>query len=283
MYLYATGILLLEIFQWNISLKKATNMQNKDKVIQTSYTKALEEAKSSKASTGCCSSDTTTNGCCSTDFGTEILLSSFEKDPLATDQSISFGCYRLDQILQERLKTGDTVIDFGSGPGHDLFLAARVVGSKGKAIGVDFTDAMLEEAGRIAKENGITQVELVKASIDKIPLEDNIANAIISNCVINLTMNKEQVFNEAFRLLKSGGQLIDADVISGGNFSEALKKNNDLWCSCIGGAQTKEETIESLKKAGFVDINVLLGEQGSFTFEGQNYTSYSAIITARKP
>ena len=242
-------------------------MENKDKVIQTSYTKALEVAKNSTTSNDCCGSESSANSCCSPSAGTEILLTSFDKDSLTTDQSITFGCYRLDQILQERLQPGDTVIDFGSGPGHDLFLGARAVGSNGKAIGVDFTDAMIEEAGRIAKEKGLTQVELVKASIDKIPLPDNIANAIISNCVINLTMNKEQVFSEAFRLLKSGGQLIDADIISGGNFSEALKKNNDLWCSCIGGAQTKEETIKSLEKAGFVDIEVSLGNPDSFSYE----------------
>ena len=246
-------------------------MQNKDTVVQTSYTQALKTAKNSK----------TASGCCDTSIGTEILLSSFEKDPI--DQSISFGCYRLDNILQERLQPGDTVIDFGSGPGHDLFLAARYVGTKGKAIGVDFTDAMIEEANSIAKEKGLTQVELVKASIETIPLKDNIANAIISNCVINLTLNKQKVFDEAFRLLKPGGQLIDADVISGGNFSEALKKNNDLWCSCIGGALTKEETISLLTSAGFVDVEVKLGEKGSFIFEDKEYESYSAIILAKKP
>lgn len=246
-------------------------MQNKEKVIQTSYTQALKTAKNSTAS----------SGCCDTSIGTEILLQSFEKDPI--DQSISFGCYRLDNILQEKLKIGDTAIDFGSGPGHDLFLAARFVGPTGRAIGVDFTDAMIEEATKIAKEKGLTQVELVKASIETIPLEDNIADAIISNCVINLTFNKQKVFNEAFRLLKPGGQLIDADIISGGNFSEALKKNSDLWCSCIGGALTESETISLLKEAGFVDVEVKLGEKGSFVFENKEYESYSAIVLAKKP
>ncbi len=252
-------------------------MQNKDTVIQTSYTEALKTAKNNSSSC-----------CCSPDVGTEILLSSFDKDPfdkdpLNLDQSISFGCYRLDPILQKRIQKGNTVIDFGSGPGHDLFLAARVVGLEGKAIGVDFTDAMIEEASRIAKEKGLTQVKLVKASIEGIPLDDNLADAIISNCVINLTMNKQAVFNEAFRLLKPGGQLIDADIISGGDFSEALMKNNDLWCSCIGGALTKDETIKLLQKSGFIDINVTLGEKGSFIFEGKEYISFSSIILAKKP
>ena len=247
-------------------------MENKTKVVQDSYTQALKNAK-----------NTSSSSCCSPNTSSEILLSSLTNEPLPTDQGISFGCYRLDTILEEKISKGSTVIDFGSGPGHDLFLAARVVGESGRAIGVDFTDAMIDEATRIAKEKGLSQVELVKASIEKIPLKDNIADAIISNCVINLTMNKELVFKEAFRLLKSGGQLIDADIISGGDFSEALKKNNDLWCSCIGGALTEEETVDLLTKTGFTDIDVKLGEKGSFVFNGKEYTSYSAIIHAKKP
>lgn len=242
-------------------------MQNKEKIIQESYTKALNVAKNDSSM-----------ACCSPSSSSEILLSSIE-----TDQGITFGCYRLDGILEQRVTKGSTIIDFGSGPGHDLFIAARVVGKEGKAIGVDFTDAMIEEATKVAKEKELTQVELVKASIDNIPLADNIADAIISNCVINLTMNKQKVFNEAFRLLKPGGQLIDADIISGGDFSEALQRNSDLWCSCIGGALTKEETIDLLQKTGFTDIDIDLGDKGYFTFEGKEYTSYSSFIYAKKP
>ena len=247
-------------------------MEKKQNIIQTSYTEALKTAKNSPSS-----------GCCTTDTGTEILINSFEKDPFQTDQSISFGCYRLDDILSEKVTKGSTVIDFGSGPGHDLFLAARIVGETGRAIGVDFTDAMINEASNIAKEKGLKHVELVKSSIEKIPLEDNLADAIISNCVINLTMDKQAVFNEAFRLLKSGGQLIDADIISGGDFSEELKRNNDLWCSCIGGALTKEETVKLLEETGFVDIEIKLGQKNPLIYQGKEYFSYSSIILAKKP
>lgn len=246
-------------------------MNDKESVVQSSYTQALKVAKS-----------TNQDSCCSPSSGTEILLQDIQQVS-DSDQSISFGCYRLDNILQEKIKEGDTIIDFGSGPGHDLFMAARFVGKKGKAIGVDFTDAMIEEASSIAKEKNLTQVELVKASIDQIPLQNNIANAIISNCVINLSMNKQKVFDEAFRLLKSGGQLIDADIISDGTFTDNLKKNNDLWCSCIGGSLTEEETIKLLEKAGFNDVSIQLGEKNSFVFEDKEYGSYSAVIYATKP
>ena len=246
-------------------------MNDKESVVQSSYTQALKVAKTSNQAS-----------CCSPSSGTEVLIQDIQRVS-DSDQSISFGCYRLDSILQERAKQGDTVIDFGSGPGHDLFLAARLVGPTGKAIGVDFTDAMIKEARTIAKEKNLTQVELVKASIDKIPLEDNLADAIISNCVINLAMNKQKVFDEAFRLLKSGGQLIDADIISDGTFTDNIKKNNDLWCSCIGGSLTEEETIKMLEKSGFKDIEIKIGERGSFIFEDKEYGSYSAVIYATKP
>ena len=91
------------------------------------------------------------------------------------------------------------------------------------------------------------------------------------------------VFNEAFRLLKSGGQLIDADIISGGDFSEELKRNNDLWCSCIGGALTKEETVKLLEETGFVDIEIKLGQKNPLIYQGKEYFSYSSIILAKKP
>ena len=257
-------------------------MQNKSKVIQDSYTQALQNAKKN-TDASCCSPTTSIESCCTPTSGSEILLSNINAEALPTDQSISFGCYRLDQILETKLASGQTVIDFGSGPGHDLFLAARKVGSNGRAIGVDFTDAMIQEATSLAKEKGLTQVELVKASIENIPLDDNTADAIISNCVINLSMDKQKVFDEAFRLLKPGGQLIDADIISGGNFTETLKKNNDLWCSCIGGALTETETIKMLQKTGFKDIEVQLGEKSSFIFENKEFESFSAIIYAKKP
>jgi ubiquinone/menaquinone biosynthesis C-methylase UbiE len=127
-------------------------------------------------------------------------------------------------------------------------MAARIVGKDGKAIGIDFTDAMIEEAQSVAEKEGLSQVELVKAPIDNVPLPNNIADFIISNCVINLTFNKQKVFDEAFRLLKPGGMLIDADVISDRPLSKDIQSNDELWCSCVGGALTSDEYSKKIKK-----------------------------------
>jgi SAM-dependent methyltransferase len=247
-------------------------MQNIDKVIQENYTKALNRSKQSSS-----------NSCCSPTTGTEITLSSLEGESLPTDQNISFGCYRLDPVLENNLTKGSTVIDFGSGPGHDLFLAARIIGSSGRAIGVDFTDAMIEEATQLAKEKGLNHVELVKASIDNIPLEDKISDFIISNCVVNLAVNKQAVFNEAFRLLKPGGMFIDADMISGNELSENMQKNDDLWCSCISGAVTANQTLYMLKNAGFKDIDISYAQKEEILYEDTKHEIFSAIIIAKKP
>lgn len=269
-----------------------------EKNIQESYTKALKSAKkvgaikegskviltevskqSNEINLEVVSDDV--SSCCAPEEST-TLVQSLQLDQ-GQDQKISFGCIRLNDFLDNNLNSGDTVIDFGSGPGHDLFMAARIVGKSGKAIGIDFTDAMIEEARTVAKQEGLTQVEIVKASIDEVPLENNIADFIISNCVINLAFNKQRVFDEAFRLLKSGGTLIDADVISETPLNNEVQANDELWCSCVGGALTSEEYKGMLEKTGFVDIEIELGSKTNITFEAKDFGIYSGVILAKKP
>ncbi|MFX0206121.1 MAG: methyltransferase domain-containing protein, partial [Candidatus Hodarchaeota archaeon] len=158
------------------------------------------------------------------------------------DQAISFGCLRLEGFIADYVKPGMIVIDFGSGPGHDLFLAARAAGPEGRAIGVDMTEAMNAEVEEKARERGIENVETVQANIENIPLPDRIADVIISNCVICIASNKVNVFNEAFRLLKPGGVLLDADLIA----DEPCEK----------GALTMDEHVLILKDIGFENVLV---------------------------
>jgi ubiquinone/menaquinone biosynthesis C-methylase UbiE len=181
------------------------------------------------------------------------------------------------------LEQGMTVIDLGSGAGHDLMIAAELIGPTGKAIGVDFTDDMITEARENAKINNLSNVTLVKANIRDIPLPDNSADAIISNCVINLALDKTQVFNEVFRLLKPGGIMIDADVIATQPLNRKIKENSDLWCSCIGGALTKAEHEEILNDIGFTDIKVKFGEHEEVQFAAPELSIRSGIIFAKKP
>jgi ubiquinone/menaquinone biosynthesis C-methylase UbiE len=181
------------------------------------------------------------------------------------------------------LEQGMTVIDLGSGAGHDLILAAELVGPTGKAIGVDFTDDMIAEARENARINNFSNVTLVKANIQDIPLPDNSTDVIISNCVINLSLDKTQVFKEVFRLLKPGGLMIDADVIATQPLSREIRENQDLWCSCIGGALTKAEHEKILNEIGFTNITVNFGEEEEVQFEAPELAVKSGVIFATKP
>ena len=187
------------------------------------------------------------------------------------EQEISFGCFRLEGVISNYVRPGMTVIDFGSGPGHDLFLASQVVGSEGRAIGVDMTEDMIIEVEEKAREHGIDNVEMVKANIEDIPLPDGIADVIISNCVICIANSKHNVFREAFRLLKPGGVLLDADLIA----------NEPNQTGCGSGALTMQEHEHVLKTIGFDTVLVERGTKDLVTHEQEGV--YSGLISARKP
>ncbi|MHA2364745.1 MAG: methyltransferase domain-containing protein [Candidatus Hodarchaeales archaeon] len=245
--------------------------------IQKSYKEALKNAKNkSNDNLSCCSPSDTS---CCPPSETSGLIKITEEEP----QSISFGCIRMNDILNENLKTGNTIIDFGSGPGHDLLLAAKRIGPSGRAIGVDFTDEMHDEVRLKAKENGLTNVELVKSNIENVDLPDGLADVIISNCVINLANSKANVFNEVFRLLKPGGILIDADVISNMDIPEDLRNNKELWCGCTSGALTVDGYKQHLINSGFKDIKVDLDPNDLVTYDNKEFGIFSGIIWAKKP
>ena len=235
--------------------------------VQKSYANALRTAKGSGSS--CCSPSTN-----------EIRID----DILFTDSTTipSFGCVKLDEYLKRELQLGDTVIDLGSGAGHDLFIAADLVGSRGKAIGIDFTDEMVAEVEAYVREHRIENVLMIKGNIDRIPLANGIADKIISNCVINLAMDKDAVFKEAFRLLRPGGSLIDADVISIRPMLESVKNDKSLWCSCIGGALTELEYRRKLQNTGFGRIDISFVSGSDKTFDATDFGIRSGIIRAQK-
>ena len=155
---------------------------------------------------------------------------------------------------------GETVVDLGSGAGIDVFLAANQVGKTGKAIGVDITDEMLEKARRNARDNGYTNVEFRKGDIEnRIPVEDNTVDLVISNCVINLTTDKVSTFKEINRILKNnggGGRMIISDLVTDREIDKD-SVNSEKWCSCIDGALTKENYLQSIQAAGFTNVKVL--------------------------
>ena len=156
------------------------------------------------------------------------------------------------------IKEGEIVVDLGSGAGIDVFLSANKVGKSGKVIGVDMTDEMLEKAKKNAKDNGYANVDFVKGDIERrIPVEDNTADLVISNCVINLTPDKVATFKEIHRVLKNdGGRMLISDMVSDREISKD-SINLEKWCSCIDGALTKEKYLDSIRKAGFQTVDVL--------------------------
>jgi len=196
----------------------------------------------------CCSG----SGCCG-DLSAADLSRSLgysEADVQAVpDANLGLGCGNPTAFAE--LKPGDIVLDLGSGAGFDSFLAAQRVGSSGKVIGVDMTPEMVEKARANAQKYGYSNVEFRQGDIEALPVDDRSVDVIISNCVINLSPDKEKVFREAFRVLKPGGRMYVSDMVLLADLPEDLKNDRDLLAGCVAGALLKEEYLGLLKKAGF--------------------------------
>lgn len=166
----------------------------------------------------------------------------------------SLGCGNPTALAE--LKPGETVLDLGSGGGIDVLLSARRVGPTGKAYGLDMTDEMLNLANENKEKSGLTNVEFLKGEIEAIPLPDNSVDVIISNCVINLSGDKDKVFREAFRVLKPGGRFAVSDTVARGVIPDELRKDMELWAGCLAGSLSDVEYDAKLKAAGFTDIGI---------------------------
>src|SRR5438309_5891920 len=166
----------------------------------------------------------------------------------------SLGCGNPTALAQ--LTAGETVLDLGSGGGIDVLLSAKRVGPSGKAYGLDMTDEMLALARENKRKSGIENVEFLKGEIEAIPLPDNSVDVIISNCVINLSADKDRVFAEAFRVLKPGGRFAVSDVVVRGEVPAELRKSIELWIGCVAGALEEREYRDKLAKAGFETVDL---------------------------
>jgi arsenite methyltransferase len=178
---------------------------------------------------------------------------------------MGLGCGNPTAIAD--LKTGEVVLDLGSGAGVDVFLAANKVGPAGRVIGVDMTEEMVEKATRIARDHGYQNAEFRLGEIEKLPVEDESVDAIISNCVINLSPDKSKVFREVYRVLKPGGRLTVSDIVSEGALPDTIKSDSNAWACCIGGALEHQEYLRKIKKAGFDNVQVLSSKE--FYIEGE--------------
>lgn len=178
-----------------------------------------------------------------------------ELDAIPQASILGVGCGSPTRFTS--LQKGETVVDLGSGAGIDAFLSANKVTSSGMVIGIDMTDEMLEKARKNARENGYTNVEFRKGDIEKnIPVEDDSVDAVISNCVINLTTNKLDTFRQIHRILKPGGRMIVSDLVTDREV-DVQDADAEQWCNCIDGALTKDSYVESIRNAGFCNVDIL--------------------------
>jgi arsenite methyltransferase len=215
------------------------------KMVRKGYGKI---AKAEKSSCGC--------GCGSLENVSEQI--GYTKEELGTvpeGANLNLGCG--NPVALASLKLGETVIDLGSGGGLDCFLVAKKVGLKGKVIGVDMTAEMLDKARVNCKKGKYTNVEFRLGEIENLPVADNTADIIISNCVINLSPNKPRVFSEAFRVLKPKGRLMISDMVLLKEIPEAILKSVEAYIGCVAGAEKKNDYINQIKQAGFQDVKIV--------------------------
>jgi arsenite methyltransferase len=233
--------------------------QDIKKTIRKTYGKiALQESNgdSGSSSSSCCAP-----GCCSggedspVQVATVVGYDTSELESVPQASILGVGCGAPVKFAD--LQKGQTVVDLGSGAGIDVFLSANKVSNAGRVIGIDMTDEMLERARRNAKEHGYTSVDFRKGDIEKrIPVDDNSVDVVISNCVINLTMNKVDAFKEVYRILKPRGRMVISDLVTDAEIAPT-DANTEKWCSCIDGVLTKEHYLDSIRQGGFQNVEVL--------------------------
>jgi arsenite methyltransferase len=203
----------------------------------------------SNSSSCCCNNE-------SDDSASKVVgYTDAELSTLPQGADLGLGCG--NPVALASLKEGETVLDLGSGPGMDCFLAAARVGKKGKVIGVDMTPDMLDRARENAAKGDYSNVEFRLGEIENLPVADNTVDVVISNCVINLCPDKNRVFSEIYRVLKPGGRLMVSDIVTEKELPESIKNSKEAYCSCIGGAALKSDYLKIIQAAKFQDIKIV--------------------------
>jgi SAM-dependent methyltransferase len=220
-------------------------------LVREKYGQAAVRAKAG-GSSSCCGSAESGTTCDPITSNLYELTEAAEVPDLALRASL--GCGNPTALAE--LKAGETVLDLGSGGGIDVLLSARRVGPTGRAYGMDMTDEMLAVAAENKRKSGLDNVEFLKGEIENIPLPDNSVDVIISNCVINLSGDKDRVIREAFRVLKPGGRFAVSDVVVRGDVPAEIRKSMELWVGCVAGALSDYEYVAKLAKAGFDGIHI---------------------------
>ncbi len=242
-----------------------------------------EEIPLVQAASCCSAPEPEAASCCGSDAGSDVEITNIARlyaqadvaDLPSTVTDVAFGCGNPTAIAA--LTPGQTVLDLGSGGGIDCFLAAKMVGPTGKVFGVDMTPEMIALAEKNRAKVGATNVEFRLGKIEDIPVESGVVDVIISNCVINLSPDKDAVFREAFRVLKPGGRLQVSDIVWRQPVPEAVKGDMEKWAGCIAGALLESDYLAKIRAAGFEDVTSTASEYPG----GQGIAS--AAVVARKP
>lgn len=235
---------------FNHKIKKMDTSSVKQSVVE-GYGKLAKSTKKGLFSKlfACCDPSENAN-----QVGKIIGYSEKELNSVPENSNLGVGCGNPSALAG--IKKGETVIDLGSGAGFDAFIVSPIVGKEGKVIGIDLSDDMLDLAQTNAKKGQYTNVEFVKGDIEQLPLEGNIANHVISNCVINLSLNKGDVYKEAYRVLKVGGKLSVSDIVLEKELPEFIKNSLSGHIACVSGAEKIETYLQYVKDAGFKNITI---------------------------
>ncbi len=217
-------------------------------IVKDKYSEIVEKNKSE--ATSCCG----TISCCDSD------VSNFSDDysklkGYNSDADLALGCGIPTESID--IKEGNTVVDLGSGAGNDVFVARSLVGKTGKVIGIDMTKAMIDKANKNNEKLGYDNVEFKFGEIEKMPLENETADVVISNCVLNLVPDKQKAFDEIYRILKPGALFSISDIVLVGELPEKIKDIATLYAGCVAGALQKDDYLQMINEAGFEDVNVM--------------------------
>ena len=217
-------------------------------IVKDRYTKIAEQGKAENAAS-CCGATTPSNKVYN------IMMDDYSQTGgYVADADLGLGCGLPTEFA--KIKKGDTVIDLGSGAGNDCFVARHETGVEGKVIGIDFTPIMIEKARNNAEKLGYNNVEFREGDIDAMPVNDDTADVIVSNCVLNLVPNKKKVISEIYRVLKPGGHFSVSDIVLEGELPSALKEDAEMYAGCVSGAIQKEDYLQMLLDQGFRNVEV---------------------------
>jgi arsenite methyltransferase len=232
------------------------------KVVREDYARVAKRQSSCCSGTPCCS-DTLPNNDLSEKVSRSVGYSEEELKSVPEGSNMGLGCG--NPVALSSLKEDEVVLDLGSGGGFDCFLASKRVGLNGKVIGVDMTPEMIDKSRLNARKGGYKNVEFRLGEIENLPVGDNTVDIVISNCVINLSVDKERVFKEAFRALKPGGRIMVSDIVLLKKLPKIIEKNVKAYVGCVSGAMMKDEYLNLIKRSGFQNVKVI--EESHFPVE----------------